>query len=280
MADARKSLDVLCDEWSDCVECDLGIRRRLVNGRFVFGEGQREGIMFIGEGPGATEENEGRPFVGESGRKVLRKVLTKMQFTNYYIANCVACRSAGPAYNSEGQPIVRVNKNGESVPFITDKNPSPAQIKACLPRLYEQIYLVDPVLIVALGVEAASTLKGKPVQITKEHGKTQPIEIPGAWHIPVVTEKKQQWFRKVHGQWMSPTELNTVKYLMIPMLHPAYVLRNHADRRPGNALSLFLKDMAKAISTYNRYQLEVYGIRAQQELELREEDIEFREPEL
>jgi uracil-DNA glycosylase len=135
---------------------------------------------------------------------------------------------------------------------------------------------VDPFLIVALGGEAASTLKGRPVQITKERGKTQPIEIPGAWSVPVLTDIKQQWVHKVRGEWVTPTQRNTVRYLMLPTLHPAFVLRSHGDRRLGNPLALLIKDVTRAVNMYNRYQFELHGIR-HQELELSENDIEIEE---
>ena len=219
--DARKSLDVLHDEWVNCTRCELGVRRHDVDGQFVFGEGRRRGIMFIGEGPGRVEEEEGRPFVGPSG-KILRKVIGQLGITDYYISNCVACRSCGQAYNSEGQPIERMNRRTKKVePVITDQTPFPLYIKACLPRLYEQIYLVDPTIIVALGGEAASTLRGKPVKITSERGTTEAISIPGSWNVPVLTEKKRMWAHKVRGKFVMPTMQNQVQYLMLPTIHPA-----------------------------------------------------------
>ena len=142
---------------------------------------------------------------------------------------------------------------------INDRAPTIPQVTACLPRLYEQIYLVDPILIVALGGGAASTLRGKPVKIASERGKTEEITIPGAWNIPVLTEKKRVWTRKVRGELVMPTVQNQVRYLMLPTLHPAYVLRMRTDRRKGSAMESFIDDMRLAADVYNRYMLEVYG---------------------
>lgn len=274
--DARKSLTVLHDEWVDCARCELGVRRHDVGGQFVFGEGRRRSIMFIGEGPGRVEEGEGRPFVGPSGN-ILRKVIESLGVIDYYITNCVACRSCGQAYNSEGQAVERMNRRTKVMePVIVDQAPTPLHIKTCLPRLYEQIYLVDPIIIVAMGGEAASTLRGKPVKITSERGNTEAISIPGSWNVPVLTEKKKVWARKVRGEFVMPTMQNQVQYLMLPTIHPAYVLRFHGDRRQGNPLSSFVDDIKKAVSIYDRYMLETYGIQyAERELDL--SDIELEE---
>ncbi len=265
--DARKSLEVLREEWSECTRCELGVRRQDVDGEFVFGEGRRRGIMFIGEGPGRVEEMEGRPFVGPSG-KILRRAIDALAIADYYITNCVTCRSCGPAFNSEGQPIMRKDRRtGIESPLIKDEAPTPLQIRACLPRLHEQIYLVDPILIVALGGEAASTLRGRPVQITRDRGTTASVTIPGSWNVPVLTEKRHVWARKIHGEMVLPTTQNSIEYLMLMTLHPAYVLRLHGDRRMGNALEMFIEDIKKAVNIYNRYMLEVYGLRfAEREL--------------
>lgn len=275
MVDVRKSLEQLEAEWRDCTRCELGVRRKDVDGAFVFGGGQRRGIMFIGEGPGRIEEQQGMPFVGPSG-KVLRRVIERLGLTNYYIANCVACRSCGQAYNSEGQPVMRKDRaTGQLVPFIKDEAPNPKQIAACLPRLHELIYLVDPIIIVTLGAEAAKTLRGKAVSILAERGQTEAVKIPGAWPLPMLTEKKRVWARKVRGQLVMPTERNMVEYLMLPTVHPAYVLRYHTDKRKGNPLETFLEDIKKAAAIYDRYMLEVHGIQqAERELEFGPSDLE------
>lgn len=232
--------------------------------------------MFIGEGPGRVEEEMGRPFVGPSG-KVLRRVIDRLGIQDYYITNCVACRSCAQAYNSEGQAITRKNRRtGELEPLIVDQAPNPSQIQACLPRLHELIYLVDPVIIVALGAEAAKTLRGRSVSILSERGNTEAIRIPGAWFKPRLTEKKKVWVRKIRGEVIMPTEQNEVRYLMIPTIHPAYVLRFHSDRRKGNPLETFVEDVKKAVAIYDRYMLEVHGVQ-HAERELSTQDLENME---
>lgn len=261
MPDFRSSLQVLKETWEDCTKCSLGVRRKEVKGQFVFGEGAARGIMLIGEGPGIDEEASGKPFVGRSG-EILKAVIDKLGLTNLcYITNTVACRSCAEAFNSEGQPILKYERLfGEVRHLVRDEPPTPMQIAACLPRLYEEIYLVDPVLIVTLGAEAAKAIiSERSFSILNERGKAREIRIPGAWSLPDLTNKKKVWLRKAKGEYVMPTVQNEVRYLMLPTLHPAYVLRRVEDRSFKNPMDTFLQDMREAAAIYDRYMLETYG---------------------
>ena len=96
----------------------------------VFGEGNRNAdLMFIGEGPGADEDEQGRPFVGRAGQ-LLTRMIAAMQFDRFkevYIANIVKCRPPG------------------------NRNPEPQEAAACIDYLKRQIELVQPKVIVLLG---------------------------------------------------------------------------------------------------------------------------------
>jgi uracil-DNA glycosylase len=211
--------------------------------------------MFIGGGPGEHDEVEGRPFIGKSGI-ILRQVIEKLNLNGCcYITNVVACRSCSQAYNGEGQPVMRYDRATKTrVPFIKDDAPQPLQIAACLPRLYEEIYLVDPVLIVTLGPDAAKAIiSERSFSITSERGKTREINIPGAWRTPSLTDKKKMWLRRVRGQDIMPTTQRRVRYLMLPTLHPAYVLQRQADQSYKNPLDVFLQDMKLAARIYDDY---------------------------
>lgn len=268
MPDARRSLDVLANEWSGCTRCELGVRRHETNGRFVFGEGTVGRLMFIGEGPGTKEEELGRPFVGKSGQ-FLKFILDQLQCTDYYMANTVACRSCAPVFDSLGRPMLM--RNGE--PRINDEPPTPAQTEACKARLHEQIYMVDPILIVSLGTSAASTLLGKSVTITKERGTFKEIEVPGVWRNAVLTEKKQQWVRKVKGTVVAPTEQNQVRYLAMVTVHPSFALRFAKDYRDKNNFTVFWQDIQTAVHTFNRYLYEITGYE-QENINLNASEIE------
>jgi uracil-DNA glycosylase len=229
--------------------------------------------MFIGEGPGRDEEAEGRPFIGRSGQ-VLRNLLAKLEITNVYITNVVACRSCGQQYDGEGNPRTRKNfETGEQEPDIRDQAPLPVQMQTCLPRLYEEIYLVDPILIVALGGPAVETLTGKPGRVLAESGVIQTITIPGAGYRPNLTEKKRVWVRKVRGTMIMPVDQNTVSYSMMTLVHPAYVLRKRKDERVGSPVEIFLAGIKKAADLYERHILDVHGDAAPQVREFDDEDL-------
>jgi uracil-DNA glycosylase len=262
MADYRKSLNVLRGEWEGCTKCELGERREEVNGEFVFGEGVGErGIMFIGEGPGEKEEYAGRPFIGASG-KVLRDAIEALGIANYYISNVVSCRSCAQGMSSEGQPIFRKNRlTGHKEPWIKDQPPTNPQMEACMPKLLEEIYLVDPHVIVTLGTEASKAVLGSAFSgILKDRGSAKEVLVPGAWSVPALTAKKRAWRRKVRGEYIMPTMKHQVRYWCLPTFHPSYVLRNHADQRQGNVVDLFIQDLKVAVSAYNRFVLEVHQI--------------------
>lgn len=227
--------------------------------------------MFIGEGPGKDEEEQGRPFIGKSGI-VLRKLIKKLGLPTYYITNVVTCRSCGQAYDPDGNPRTYTNRDGTTYPVIKDMLPTPAQMQACLPRLYEEIYLVDPVLIVALGGASAEVLSGKPAAVLAESGVTRAISIPGAGYHPSVTAQRRHWVRKVRGETIMPVEQNQVQYLMMTLVHPAYVLRKSKDERVGNPVEIFLEGMQKAAAIYDRYVIEVYGTDLDIGAELDEDD--------
>ena len=261
MADARKSLQVLYNEWNTCTKCELGKRREVVGGQFVFGDGVPKGILFVGEGPGKDEEKQGIPFVGKSG-EVLRGVLNRLGVGEVYITNTVCCRSATPLIDqTTQQPILRKNYQTKQMEIAwKDEPPPPYIVSACEPRLMEEIYLVDPVVIVSLGGGAASALTGAPITITTERGKERHISIPGAAHRAVLTEKRGAWRRKLKGEWIQPTEQNQVRYLLIPTLHPSYVIRKLGDRGSNSPFRQFVDDIKKAAKIYERYMQEAFNI--------------------
>jgi uracil-DNA glycosylase family 4 len=106
----------------------------------VFGVGDEKAEwLFVGEGPGADEDAQGEPFVGQAG-KLLDNMLAAIKLQrgkNVYIANVVKCR---PPNN---------------------RTPEPDEIATCMPYLRQQIALIQPKLIVALGKTAATSLLGR-----------------------------------------------------------------------------------------------------------------------
>jgi len=129
-----------------CYLCNLSKTRKNV----VFGEGNPYAkLMFIGEGPGATEDEMGRPFVGRAGQlltKMIENVL-EIKRENVYIANIVKCRP----------PNNRV--------------PTEEEAKTCMPYLLKQIEIINPKILVALGSTSYKYLTKDSTPISKIRGE-------------------------------------------------------------------------------------------------------------
>jgi uracil-DNA glycosylase len=131
---------------ADCTACELCKTRK----QAVLGVGDvAADWLFVGEGPGADEDEKGEPFVGQAG-KLLDAMLAAIDLkrgNSVYIANAVKCR---PPNN---------------------RTPEPGETAACWPFLARQIELIQPKLIVTLGKPAAQTLLQQEVKIAAERGK-------------------------------------------------------------------------------------------------------------
>jgi uracil-DNA glycosylase len=144
----------------------------------VFGVGNPDAdLMFIGEAPGVDEDQQGEPFVGRAGQ-LLTRILKAMNFAreDVYIANILKCRPDTPPGGFGNRP------------------PTPTEMQTCRPYLVEQIEIIQPNVLVALGAVAVEGLLG--VRGTMR-------ELRGRWHT----------------------------YNGIPLMityHPAYLLRNQA----------------------------------------------------
>ena len=153
---AAETLDQLAREISVCTKCALHESRK----KAVTGEGPADAeIMFIGEGPGFHENEQGRPFVGASG-KFLDQLLEQAGLTraDVFIANVVKCRP--PA----------------------NRDPQPDELQACNVYLEGQIEAINPSIIVTLGrISMGGYFPG--AKITSVHGQMQKID--GKYVIPM-----------------------------------------------------------------------------------------------
>ena len=144
----------------------------------VFGVGDMNAsLMFVGEAPGADEDLQGEPFIGKAGQ-LLTKVIQTMGLSRetVFIANVLKCRPDTPGQTAG------------------NRKPKTEEMETCLPYLREQIELIQPKALVALGSTAVEGLMGEAVQITKFRGRWQ--EFCG---IP-----------------------------LMPTYHPSYLLRNQS----------------------------------------------------
>ena len=156
-----------------CRKCQIGYERR----NNVYGEGDAcARLMLIGEGPGETEDLLGRPFVGRAG-ELLEKMLAAIGLAreDVYICNTVKCR---PTLHLDGK--------------LKNRAPAPTEMANCRPYLDEQIDIIAPDVILALGAPAAKSFLGNTFAITKGRGK---------------------WYEGPNGAALMVT------------FHPAYVLR-------------------------------------------------------
>ncbi len=131
------------DVW-DCVACSLSQTRNCA----VPGKGSPQAhILFVGEGPGAEEDKDGRPFVGRAG-ELLDKGLERASLDrkDVFITNIVKCRPPG------------------------NRNPTTEEMEACVGFLRKQIEILKPALIVTLGKVSAEFLLGRNVYVTRENG--------------------------------------------------------------------------------------------------------------
>jgi uracil-DNA glycosylase family 4 len=146
---AQEALTTLAGQISVCTKCELYKGRTLA----VPGEGPTHAeIMFIGEAPGASEDKQGRPFVGASGR-LLNELLAQAGVTreDVWIANVVKCRPPG------------------------NRDPKPIEVETCTTNyLDNQIKIVNPSIIVTLGRHSLNKfLPG--AKITEIHGQMQKV---------------------------------------------------------------------------------------------------------
>jgi len=156
----------------DCTRCKL---HALGRSQIVFGVGNPQAdLMFVGEAPGADEDIQGIPFVGRAGQlltKIIEAIGLKRE--DVYIANVIKCR---PPQN---------------------RNPEPDEVEKCEPFLFQQIDIIKPKVIVALGKFGAQTLLRTLDPISRLRGRV--FEYRGA--------------------------------KLIPTFHPAYLLRNPSSKR-------------------------------------------------
>ncbi|HDJ28037.1 MAG TPA: uracil-DNA glycosylase [Proteobacteria bacterium] len=170
--DKNEPLNKIREELGDCQRCPLAKTRT----NLVFGAGDPDAqLMFVGEAPGRDEDREGIPFVGRAGQ-LLTKIIQAINMTRdqVYIANILKCR---PPNN---------------------RNPEAEEIEKCYPFLQQQIKVIQPRIICALGAFAAQTLLQTKTPIGRLRGRGHP-------------------FNK-HS-------------LVIPTYHPAFLLRNPNKKR-------------------------------------------------
>ncbi len=175
-----RPLAVIAAEAATCTKCALATTRTNV----VFSRGNPDAkLLFIGEAPGADEDEQGLPFVGRAGQ-LLDRMIGAMGLDpakDVYVANIIKCRPPG------------------------NRKPEPIEVETCIPYLHEQIGALDPKVIVALGNTAVAALLNTKLGITKVRGQWKlyrgKIQVMPTYHpsyllrpsAQQVEAKKQTW---------------------------------------------------------------------------------------
>jgi DNA polymerase len=187
----------------DCTACKL----RAGCTQTVFGVGDEKAEwLFVGEGPGADEDVQGEPFVGQAG-KLLDNMLAAIKLKrgdNVYIANIVKCRPPG------------------------NRNPEADEIATCLPYLQRQIALIKPKLIVALGKVAATSLLGRDATLGSLRGTLHEYQLPAIEQGGAQGQESSQRSSLPHRT-TSSHRVGTSTPLIVTY-HPAYLLRSPAEK--------------------------------------------------
>jgi DNA polymerase len=141
----RETLEQILEDLGDCQRCRLAGGRKTI----VFGQGNPHAeLVFVGEGPGADEDEQGLPFVGRAGKLLNRMIqFIGMKREEVYICNIVKCRPPG------------------------NRTPERDEIETCSPFLLRQIEAIRPRLVCCLGAPAVRTLLGVKEGITKIRGR-------------------------------------------------------------------------------------------------------------
>jgi DNA polymerase len=153
--DPVKALKIIREDLGDCTRCVLHKQGRK---QIVFGVGNPKAeLMFVGEGPGADEDEQGEPFVGRAGQ-LLNNMIKAMGITreSVYIANIVKCRPPG------------------------NRTPEREECDTCSPFLMRQIAAIKPKVVVALGAVAAKTLLAMNASMMQLRGRFYDFKPTGA----------------------------------------------------------------------------------------------------
>ncbi len=151
-SERREALKEVLAQARGCVRCpELSQTRKTV----VFGSGNADAdLMFVGEAPGASEDEQGVPFVGRAG-KLLDRLLEEIGLarSEVFIANTLMCRPPG------------------------NRDPQPIEIENCHEYLLRKVELIQPSVICTLGNFSTKLLRGDPAGITRVHGQPEVLTL-------------------------------------------------------------------------------------------------------
>lgn len=250
--DKYAQLTALSQEWRGCKRCPLGDMRSydaqslpdMEGIDVVFGDGNPEAdVLIVGEAPGEEEMKYCAPFVGPSG-KLLNQILAAT-------SDNIEVKRRFKAYNSErrhteessNEFAMDIREWRQSEFFITNavgcrppenRPPIPPEVNACWERLWNIIYIIDPLIIIACGNSAlAAVAQRRNAKITRERGNLYDVVYEG--------------------------RLGTMSYPVLPVFHPSYLLRKGDWNVKDGDWAKTLQDFNRAMTLVDRLRYQYYG---------------------
>lgn len=269
--DDSKSTGDLYDKWRDCTQCNLGLVRVKRASEALEDEklpeqpqrnGKSRGLLVVGLAPSRNDERDGVHFgrgpwnrdkkgYDPSGADLLRALFKKHGMGQVFYTSLVACRSCELQVNEDGSPRT-FERNGIPRPYYKDRPPLHPEISACQPRLWEEIYVVDPLLIISTQPEVTGYLLGKR---SLSDGEVGQMHLPGRTQIPKQDARGQfsRMMRGVRSFYAAPLML---EYAVMQVPNPDMALQRHANRRQDSELNQLKACIQLASQVYQRYREE------------------------
>lgn len=237
----QDKLQALYDQWFNCTRCYLGEIRGGED--IVFGLGNPEAdVLIVGEAPGEEEERSLTPFVGASGRllnQLLASISDDEEIKQEYINFCKGRRTK----EMENKFHEKVQEWRYNEFFITNAvacrppenaTPTPAALKACWERLWNIIYVVDPLLIIVCGSTALQAVTRKQVlRITEKQGQVFDASYDGRF--------------------------GKLTYPVMPVLHPSFLLRTADWKDDKGNYARTMKNLKSAMQLVDFLRNHHYG---------------------
>lgn len=241
----RDRLQELYNSWANCKRCFLGEHRELSNGPdyIVFGEGNPDAhVLIVGEAPGIEEERSGVPFLGNSGQ--LLNQLLAMTSGNPEIRELCTWYDRAPRNPINNKRFHdEVTKWRHEEFFITNvvgcrppenRTPTNDEVKVCWERLWNIIYIVDPILILAVGrIALGALMRKKQTEVLRYRGDIRDTTYEGRF--------------------------GTLTYPIMPIVHPSYLLRIADWRQKGGDYEKTVDDIRRAMKMVDFVRNQQFG---------------------
>ena len=237
-------LNALHQAWAGCQACGLCKERT----RVVFGYGSPDAqVMIIGESPGENEDRVGLPFVGQSGLlldQFLGNVSSRQEVIQTLQSLLATTGRSQGAEQERNEYRIKLRELLCQEFYFTNvvmckppenRDPAPKEMEACRTRLLEQIYTIDPVIVIAAGRIAAEAVIGKKISITQARGEIFDVEYQG----------------------------KSVKFVypVMAVLHPSYLLRTNDFNNKGDSQGKkTYNDFLRAMKIVDEFNLRHYGV--------------------